>query len=191
MSIKTKLDRKAALELWKTEKSGYAKEQLILSNLGLIGKAVKSFGLNPHDEDLFQNGAIGLIRAVNRFDTDKDTEFSAYAYKAIRHEICRMYAKKRVNVVFSLDQKADMGDGEADYDNLFPYKEQFEDNLVTSIVIGDAMKSLDEKETTVVKLYYFQNRKQHEIAEMIGLTKAGVSAVCKRACMKLRKELGA
>ena len=47
-----------------------ARERLVLENMGLIGSIVKRFaGRGYEQEDLFQIGSIGLIKAVDKFDT--------------------------------------------------------------------------------------------------------------------------
>lgn len=67
-----------------------ALEKLIVNNSGLIWNAVKKFGGRGADkEDLFQIGAIGLIKAVGKFDASFDVEFSTYAVPMIFGEIRR------------------------------------------------------------------------------------------------------
>jgi len=67
-----------------------ALEALTLKNSGLIWSAVKKFsGRGVEADDLFQLGAIGLIKAVNKFDSSFDVEFSTYAVPMIMGEIRR------------------------------------------------------------------------------------------------------
>ena len=67
-----------------------ARNQLVTENMGLIWNIVKRFGQRGHDmEDLFQIGSIGLIKAVDRFDTEFDVKFSTYAVPMITGEIKR------------------------------------------------------------------------------------------------------
>ena len=57
-----------------------ARETLVLENMGLIGSIVRRFaGRGYEQEDLFQIGSIGLIKAVDKFDTAFDVKFSTYA----------------------------------------------------------------------------------------------------------------
>ncbi len=57
-----------------------ARDQLILENMGLIWSIVKRFLNRGYEqEDLFQVGSIGLIKAVDKFDMSFDVKFSTYA----------------------------------------------------------------------------------------------------------------
>ena len=67
-----------------------ALEDLTIQNNGLIWASARRFlGRGVDIEDLFQIGAIGLIKAVNKFDTSYDVEFSTYAVPMILGEIRR------------------------------------------------------------------------------------------------------
>ena len=67
-----------------------ALENITMQNQGLIWSIVRKFsGRGTESEDLFQIGAIGLIKAVNKFNTDFNVEFSTYAVPMIMGEIKR------------------------------------------------------------------------------------------------------
>ena len=67
-----------------------ARETLIEENLGLIHHVVKRFlGRGVEAEDLFQIGAVGLVKAVDRFDLSFGERFSTYAVPMIAGEIKR------------------------------------------------------------------------------------------------------
>lgn len=67
-----------------------AKERLVKENEGLIWSIVKRFsGRGYEEEDLFQTGAIGLIRCIDKFDFSYDVKFSTYAVPMIMGEIRR------------------------------------------------------------------------------------------------------
>ena len=67
-----------------------AKEQLIMLHSGLIWNVVRRFMGRGHEiEDLYQLGAIGLIRAIDKFDFSYDVKFSTYAVPLISGEIKR------------------------------------------------------------------------------------------------------
>lgn len=70
---------------------GAAKELLFNKNTGLIHHVLKRFiSRTGYDmEDLFQIGAIGLLKAIERFDTDFGVCFSTYAVPLILGEIRR------------------------------------------------------------------------------------------------------
>ena len=67
-----------------------AKEEYIKGNLRLVLSVIKRFGAsNENPDDLFQIGCIGLIKAINNFNTELDVKFSTYAVPMIIGEIRR------------------------------------------------------------------------------------------------------
>lgn len=67
-----------------------AMENIVQNNSGLIWSIVKRFyGRGYTNEELYQVGAIGLIKAVRRFDFEFNVQFSTYAVPYIMGEIKR------------------------------------------------------------------------------------------------------
>lgn len=67
-----------------------AREQLVEENMGLVWSIVRRFaGRGTDSEDLFQIGAMGLIKAIDKFDTSFEVKFSTYAVPMITGEIKR------------------------------------------------------------------------------------------------------
>ncbi len=67
-----------------------AREQLISGNLKLVLSVVKRFsGRGENPDDLFQVGCIGLIKAIDNFDTSHNVQFSTYAVPMIIGELRR------------------------------------------------------------------------------------------------------
>lgn len=67
-----------------------ARDTLVLENTGLVWSIVRRFqGRGCEQEDLYQIGCIGLIKAIDRFDTSYDVKFSTYAVPMIMGEIRR------------------------------------------------------------------------------------------------------
>ena len=67
-----------------------AKEEYIKGNLRLVLSVIKRFGASGENpDDLFQIGCIGLIKAINNFNTELDVKFSTYAVPMIIGEIRR------------------------------------------------------------------------------------------------------
>ena len=60
-----------------------AREMLIDGNLRLVLSIVQRFSArNENMDDLFQVGCIGLIKAIDNFNTELDVKFSTYAVPA-------------------------------------------------------------------------------------------------------------
>ncbi len=67
-----------------------AREEYIKGNLRLVLSVIKRFGgSNENPDDLFQIGCIGLIKAINNFNTELDVKFTTYAVPMIIGEIRR------------------------------------------------------------------------------------------------------
>ena len=67
-----------------------ARDKVYEENIGLIYSVVKRFaGRGVEAEDLFQIGSIGLLKAVDKFDTSFEVKFSTYAVPMIIGEIRR------------------------------------------------------------------------------------------------------
>ncbi len=67
-----------------------AREKYIKGNLRLVLSVIKRFSQsNENVDDLFQIGCIGLMKAIDHFDTSMDVKFSTYAVPMIIGEIRR------------------------------------------------------------------------------------------------------
>ena len=79
-------------DLIKKAKDGdtYARQELIYGNLRLVLSIIQRFTNRKENiDDLFQVGCIGLIKAVDNFNTEYDVKFSTYAVPMIIGEIRR------------------------------------------------------------------------------------------------------
>ena len=79
-------------ELFKLMKNGDkdAREKIINGNLKLVLSVIQRFGgRGENADDLFQIGCVGLIKAIDNFDTSLDIQLSTYAVPMIIGEIRR------------------------------------------------------------------------------------------------------
>ena len=73
-----------------------AREKLIRHNLRLVAHIVKKYYALPGDqEDLVSIGTIGLMKAVDTFDSDRRARFSTYASRCIENEIRMQFRRDR------------------------------------------------------------------------------------------------
>src|SRR5947207_3444080 len=71
------------------------RQELIEAHLGLVEYLARRFaGRGEPLEDLVQVATIGLIKAVDRFDPDREVEFSTYATPTIAGELKRHFRDK-------------------------------------------------------------------------------------------------
>ena len=75
----------------------HANEEMIKSNLGLVYAVARTYrGRGVPFEDLVQEGTIGLVSAVERFDHHRGVKFSTYAVWWIRRAILDAIASSQV-----------------------------------------------------------------------------------------------
>ena len=183
---KPKLNNKSALDLWNQEHSEYAKEQIILCNQGMVGMILKKMNLNILDEDLFVTGILGLVKAVNTFDFDKGFAFSTYAAMCIKNEILMTLRKKRVPIAFSLDDNANLGNGEeVTYLEMIACDRKFEEEVIANRLFSEFQISLSSREKRIIELY-LNEKTQREIAEILGISQANVSRILKKLFEKYK-----
>ena len=86
------LKNEETMELLRKAKQGdmQAREKLIAGNLRLVLSVIQRFANRGENaDDLFQVGCIGLIKAIDNFNTDLDVKFSTYGVPMIVGEIRR------------------------------------------------------------------------------------------------------
>ena len=235
------------LELIKRSREGdkEARDRIVTENIGLVWSIVRRFANRGHEmEDLFQIGSIGLIKAIDKFDSSYEVKFSTYAVPMITGEIKRflrddgmlkvsrslketaakirglrekytsMYGRDptieeleaelgvdKDDILMALETGAEVeslyktihqGDGNPIYliDKLTETKDESE-NLVDRLALKEIIASLDEKEQEIIRLRYFKDRTQTDIAKELGISQVQVSRMEKRILRIMRERMGA
>ena len=177
---KSELSKQEALQLWNTCPSDYAKEQMILSNHGIVFSVMKNLSIPLTDEDMFQTGIIGLLKAINTFDTSKGYQFSTYAFPIVRNELLIAFRKSKRSVVaaFSLDDNADIGNGESvPYAEMIADGKDYEENVVNSMLAQQIFERLESREKHIFTMFFMENRTQSEISKALGISQSYVSRI--------------
>ena len=88
-----------------------AREKIIRHNLRLVAHVAKKYYAQPGDqEDLISIGTIGLMKAVDTFDTNRKARFATYASRCIENELRMHFRRERRNgVVVSLQETLEAG----------------------------------------------------------------------------------
>lgn len=177
---KSELSKQEALQLWNTCPSDYAKEQMILSNHGIVFSVMKNLSIPLTDEDMFQTGIIGLLKAINTFDTSKGYQFSTYAFPIVRNELLMAFRKSKRSVVaaFSLDDNVDTGNGESvPYAEMIADGKDYEENVVNSMLAQQIFESLGSREKHIFTMFFVESRTQSEISKALGISQSYVSRI--------------
>ena len=166
---KSELSKQEALQLWNTCHSEYAKDQMILSHPGIVFSVMKNLSIPLTDEDMFQTGIIGLLKAINTFDTSKGYQFSTYAFPIVRNELLMAFRKSKRSVMaaFSLDDNADIGNGEK-----VPYAEMIADDKDYEEVVVNSMLAQQIFERHIFTMFFVENRTQSEICKALGISQS-------------------
>jgi RNA polymerase sporulation-specific sigma factor len=89
---KKQMSHEETMEMINAAQNGddYARDRLVEKNMRLIWSCVQRFRTRGHDlDDLFQIGSIGLLKSIDKFDTDFGVKFSTFAVPKIIGEIQR------------------------------------------------------------------------------------------------------
>ena len=166
------------------------KDVMFNENSGLIWKAIKDMHLyttkDMELDDYYQIGSMGLLRAIDTYDTSKGTQFSTYAVKCIKNEIGQYFQsqerdKRKMNTVTTSynvetnvgDNKVEIIDCVVDFSSTEPFNEVCRTTLV------EALKVLTEAEYEFFRVRYME-------AEQFINKKGCSSNICK-CCQGERK----
>lgn len=177
-----------------------ARKRLVEKNLRLVVYIAKKFENSMFNiEDLISIGTIGLMKAINSFNVDKNIKLATYASRCIENEIL-MYLRKtqKQKTEISIDEPINT-DSEgndltlsdilgSENDNIF---KQVEDND-NKKVIDMAIKSLDSREKVIMELRYGFDGKneltQKEVADKLGISQSYISRIEKKVIERLKKQ---
>ena len=179
-----------------------ARQKLILHNLRLVSHIVrKYYSNNKNQEDLVSIGTIGLVKAVDTYNTDNGTRFATYASKCIQNEILMSFrAEKKHSSDISINETIDVDrDGNPlAYIDVISSDENVSEETERKIMSERALKciktvlTLRERQIIIMRygLCGTQELTQREIAEKLGISRSYVSRIEKSALEKLRSALG-
>ncbi len=244
-----------------------ARKVLIEKNLGLVHHIVKRFlGRGVEQEDLFQIGTIGLMKAIDKFDLSFQVRFSTYAVPLISGEIKRflrddgmvkvsrslkengwkinrvveqakqkegkdltmaelekatglmkeeiiMAMEANIHVesiyksvyqadgseIYLVDQVVAIGNvgalgvqagGKEGKGSSRAIREDWEkESLLNHMLLEQLLENLKDNEKRLIKMRYFENLTQVQVAKILGISQVQVSRTEKKILMGMRKNL--
>ena len=178
-----------------------ARRLLIEHNLRLVVYIAKRFentGLNI--EDLISIGTIGLIKAVNTFNSGKNIKLATYASRCIENEILmvlRKSSRMKLEVSFDEPLNTDWDGNELLLSDVLGTEPDLVsrdlDNAIEKEMLYSAIKKLNQREKNIVNLRYgLGHEKEHtqkEVADMMGISQSYISRLEKRIIEKLKDEM--
>ena len=176
-----------------------ARNKLVEHNLRLVAHIIKKYyGTQSEQDDLVSIGTIGLIKAVDTYDMNKNIRLSSYASRCIENEILMHFrnAKKSAQDI-SLNETIDT-DKDGNPLTLLDIM-AVDDNIIDTLdlkfnssKLGQYINEvLDEREKRIIILRYGLNGNepmtQKNVAKLLNISRSYVSRIETRALKILKK----
>ena len=213
--------------------------KLIKENKGLICSIIKKYTKYYEFDDLYQVSIIGIIKAYQNFNKNKNVKFTTYAYKYILSEVIayvnnsklinnnkeynKLYKKiletrtlltqklmKEVNIhdmatFLEIDEKLinDVIKYQEQSKSLDEYLTNDGENLtlldriedlensisIDELSLKEELNTLPKDERNLIRMRYFEDRTQSEVAKILGTNQVQVSRNEKKELKKLKNNL--
>ncbi|WP_293972821.1 RNA polymerase sporulation sigma factor SigK [uncultured Ruminococcus sp.] len=176
-----------------------ARNKLVEHNLRLVAHIIKKYyGMQSEQDDLVSIGTIGLIKAVDTYDMNKNIRLSSYASRCIENEILMHFrnAKKSAQDI-SLNETIDT-DKDGNPLTLLDIM-AVDDNIIDTLdlkfnsrKLGQYInEELDEREKKIIILRYGldgnEPMTQKNVAKLLNISRSYVSRIETRALRILKK----
>lgn len=188
-------------EMIRDIESQSAKDVLVEHNLRLVAYIAKRFeNTGASIEELISIGTVGLMKAVQTFNSDKNIKLATYASRCIENEIL-MYIRKTASQKreVSIDEPLSVDwDGNelllsdvlgSDSDVVSREMEEDEERKI----VREAVCDLSPRERIIVELRFGLGREreltQKEVADALGISQSYISRLEKKIMSRLRKKI--
>ena len=177
-----------------------AMSQILDENKGLIWSIVKKFiGKGYDTEDIYQIACIGFIKAIQRFRFEFGNELSTYSVQYMLGEIKKFFRDDgMIHISRNKKEEGFTVKIESIYDEICDGKEKIEillfnedeqTKVIDKLTISELIKKLNIRDRQVIKLRYFKDKTQEQVAKILGISQVHVSRIEKRILTDLRKKL--
>lgn len=180
-----------------------ARKRLIEHNLRLVVYIAKKFdNTGVGVEDLISIGTIGLIKAINTFNPDKNIKLATYASRCIENEIL-MYLRRnnKTKLEVSIDEPLNVdwdGNELLLSDILGTEDDVIYRDIETDVerrLLKGAIEKLSGRERMIIELRFGLNsldgeeKTQKEVADMLGISQSYISRLEKKIMVRLKREI--
>ena len=197
------VEESEAIHNLSTEQERQAKAMLIEHNLRLVVYIAKKFdNTGVGVEDLISIGTIGLIKAINTFNSGKNIKLATYASRCIENEILmylRRNSKLRMEVSIDEPLNVDWDGNELLLSDILGTDEDIIyrdlENEVERKLLRKALGKLSRRERMIIELRFGLNHPsgqemtQKEVADLLGISQSYISRLEKKIIGRLKKEI--
>lgn len=196
-------EEKMAIEGLGSEADEQAKKILIEHNLRLVVYIAKKFdNTGVGVEDLISIGTIGLIKAINTFNPEKNIKLATYASRCIENEIL-MYLRRnnKTKMEVSIDEPLNVdwdGNELLLSDILGTEEDTIYRDLETEVehkLLLRAISRLSKREQRIVQMRFGigtpdgEEKTQKEVADILGISQSYISRLEKKIMQRLKREM--
>ena len=196
-------EESVCIRMLATDAAEEARRKLIEHNLRLVVYIAKKFdNTGVGVEDLISIGTIGLIKAINTFNPDKNIKLATYASRCIENEILmylRRNSKTRLEVSIDEPLNVDWDGNELLLSDILGTDEDviyrdIETDVERSLLMT-AIAGLTGRERMIIELRFGLNtaggeeKTQKEVADMLGISQSYISRLEKKIMGRLKKEI--
>ena len=196
-------EENACIQMLAGEAAEAARKQLIEHNLRLVVYIAKKFdNTGVGVEDLISIGTIGLIKAINTFNPEKNIKLATYASRCIENEIL-MYLRRnnKTKLEVSIDEPLNVdwdGNELLLSDILGTDEDVIYRDIETDVertLLKKAIAKLSGRERMIIELRFGLNsmsgeeKTQKEVADMLGISQSYISRLEKKIMGRLKKEI--
>lgn len=184
-----------------SERDEQARKLLIEHNLRLVVYIAKKFdNTGVGVEDLISIGTIGLIKAINTFNPQKNIKLATYASRCIENEILmylRRNNKTRLEVSIDEPLNVDWDGNELLLSDILGTEEDVIfgsiEEKVNRDLLNNALRTLDQREKRIVEMRFGLisgcEMTQKEVADYMGISQSYISRLEKKIISRLRREI--
>ena len=178
-----------------------ARKLLVEHNLRLVVYIAKKFeNTGVGIEDLVSIGTIGLMKAINTFNSEKKIKLATYASRCIENEIL-MYLRRsnRLKSEISIDEplNQDSDGNELLLSDILGTEEDITsrrlEDEVDQKLLKASISKLNKREKDIMELRFGfitgNEKTQKEVADMLGISQSYISRLEKKIIGKMKKEI--
>ena len=174
------------------------RDTIIKGNINLVYYTFSRYFKNLEVKEYEDLGLIGLIKAVDSYDVEKNADFATFSIICIKNEILGELKKisKTKGDVSLYDGVPWLIEDDEDMQliNCIPDSKDLIDDFISSVsyekITSELFATLTDKEKELLKLFFgFYEKKytQKEIASIYGVHQSQISRTITRICYKLKE----